>query len=488
MSTSNITLNTTGTALGTIGVTENSSTNYTVTISGITGLGTLGISIAAGTASDKAGNLAPVSSPSTTFNVAPATPTTTSISSNNNPSFSAAPGDFVTFTGTVTHFGTPVSESTVSFTSNGVAIPGGTNVALNGSGQAAITTNFAAAGAYDILATYNGTSNFSSSSDPLTQQVNLHPTTISSITAGSAYSNASSIQFTVNFVASITGLNTSNFSLTTTGAVGGASIASVSPSSGSTYTVTVNTGTGDGAIGLNLANAAGLTPGISTTLPFTGGTTTIDKTPPTVTIGAPSTTITNTGPVTFDVSFSDANFNATTFSGANVIVTTLTGTANYGQVTWLQNSPTDFTVSVNGITGDGTMNISVQAGTSQDLAGNTDIGAGPSAIFTVDNTPPTYTSLVYLSNNTNFNYAKVGDIVTLTFGADEAIQTPTVSIAGHTLTATNTGGNNYSAQLYADRRRDTEGRIPFSVTVTDLAGNPANETDVVAGDDINPLT
>ena len=54
----NITLNKTGTANGTLSVDVSSGANRIVTISNISGNGTLGITFAAGTASDKAGNLA----------------------------------------------------------------------------------------------------------------------------------------------------------------------------------------------------------------------------------------------------------------------------------------------------------------------------------------------------------------------------------------------------------------------------------------------
>lgn len=60
-----------------------------------------------------------------------------------------------------------------------------------------------------------------------------------------------SVQFTVTFSESVTGVDTADFSLTTTGLVAGASISGVS-GSGTTYTVTVNTGSGNGTIRLNL--------------------------------------------------------------------------------------------------------------------------------------------------------------------------------------------------------------------------------------------
>lgn len=63
----NVTLNTTGTATGTISVTNGTTANPTVTISAITGSGTIGISIAAGIASDAASNTSPAAGPSATF-------------------------------------------------------------------------------------------------------------------------------------------------------------------------------------------------------------------------------------------------------------------------------------------------------------------------------------------------------------------------------------------------------------------------------------
>ncbi|MFO0823899.1 MAG: hypothetical protein U0792_12455 [Gemmataceae bacterium] len=66
----NITLNKSGTANGRLSVSGSGNTR-TVTISNITGLGTLGISIAAGTATDTLGHTAPAAAPSATFVVRP---------------------------------------------------------------------------------------------------------------------------------------------------------------------------------------------------------------------------------------------------------------------------------------------------------------------------------------------------------------------------------------------------------------------------------
>ena len=79
LAAANITLHKTGTANGTVTVDSSTGSTRTVTISSITGSGTLGISVAADTASDLAGNL-PAAGPSTIFTVtaAPAQFTVTS--------------------------------------------------------------------------------------------------------------------------------------------------------------------------------------------------------------------------------------------------------------------------------------------------------------------------------------------------------------------------------------------------------------------------
>jgi hypothetical protein len=137
---------------------------------------------------------------------------------------------------------------------------------------------------YNFVATVrNSITNCVSANNNFTVVVSEPGTTINSITRGmpsGSVTNATSVTYNVNFGASVTGLTASNFSLTTTG-VSGASIASLS-GSGSSYSVVVNTGTGSGSITLNLANATGLTPGITTALPFSGETYTIDKTNPTI--------------------------------------------------------------------------------------------------------------------------------------------------------------------------------------------------------------
>jgi len=103
-----------------------------------------------------------------------AAPTTTSVSSNNNPSFTSAPGNSVTFTATVTSTST-VNEGTVTFSdaANDFTCSGGNTVPVS-NGQAACTTSFTTEGSRNVTGAYNGTVNFLTSSGFITQTVNNH--------------------------------------------------------------------------------------------------------------------------------------------------------------------------------------------------------------------------------------------------------------------------------------------------------------------------
>jgi len=107
--------------------------------------------------------------------------------------------------------------------------------------------------------------------------------------------------------------------------------------------------------------------------------------------------------------------------------------------------------------------------------------------YTIDNTAPTLTQLVYASNHPgNSQIAVVGDVVSLLFTTDEAIKTPVVTIGGHSITATPQSGvpNGYVAS-YTMTSGDALGRINFALSITDLAGNSGGTyTDVAAGDDV----
>jgi len=117
-----------------------------------------------------------------------ASPTTTSVSSNNNPSFTTAPGNSVTFTATVTS-NTTVNEGTVTFSdaAKDFTCSGGNTVPVS-NGQASCTTSFSTEVSENITATYNGTVNFQTSNGFVTQTVNNH-----TIVTGNQFCNQGAI-------------------------------------------------------------------------------------------------------------------------------------------------------------------------------------------------------------------------------------------------------------------------------------------------------
>jgi len=78
------------------------------------------------------------------------------------------------------------------------------------------------------------------------------PTVLASLRTSASPTSASSVDFTITFSESVTGVTTNDFNLTTSG-VSAAAVSGVS-GSGSSYTVTVNTGTGNGTIRLNVVD------------------------------------------------------------------------------------------------------------------------------------------------------------------------------------------------------------------------------------------
>ena len=259
--------------------------------------------------------------------------------------------------------------------------------------------------------------------------------------AGASLTNASTVNYTATFGGAVTGLTASNFSTTTSGVTGASVGTPTTADGGITWTVPVATGTGDGTIQLSLANATGVLPGISSAVPFAGDTYTIDKTLPTAVIGAPSVANIGTGSpgtVTYPVTYADVHFNTSNLTNSGIVLNT-SGTAN-GTVS-VSGSGTSYTVTISGITGLGTLGISVVAGYASDRAGNTDAGAGPSASFNVTNA----STDAALSN------------LTLNAG----LLTPSFSpgVTAYTRTRKRRAGSNHSAYRRRSGRNDIDQRI-----------------------------
>jgi hypothetical protein len=145
---------------------------------------------------------------------------------------------------------------------------------LGWAGTAPTTYTVASDGSYTLYpwakdAAGNVSSVFGS---PASVTVDTTPPTLSSIVrANTNPTNLASVDFTVTFSESVTGVDISDFALTTTG-VAGASVTGVS-GAGATYTVSVGTGSGDGTIRLDVVDDDSILDAASNSLNggFTGG-------------------------------------------------------------------------------------------------------------------------------------------------------------------------------------------------------------------------
>lgn len=154
-----------------------------------------------------------------------------------------------------------------------------------------------------------------------------------------------------------------------------------------------------------------------------------------------------------------------------------TGTAN-GMGTWVITS---------GLLSSAAYAITVAA---TDVSGNVS-PFSPVLNITIDTDLPTYSLVSIYSDNHNPTFAVDGDQVSVEFSTSEAVETPEVFINGRLSDVITGGPVNWVATRTVTAGED-EGTIPFTIHISDLAGNTPNNrfttTDgtAVVFDDSNP--
>ena len=275
--------------------------------------------------------------------------------------------------------------------------------------------------------------------------------------AGSALTNATSVDFTVTFNESVTGVDASDFALTTTGTAAG-TIASIT-GNGTTYTVTVNGLSGDGTLRLDLDNnGTGIVN--AGTQAITGGYTsgqtyTLDTSSPTAPTGLDMDAGSDSGTSNTDNVTSD---NTPTVSGAG---------AEPGSTVTLYDS--DGTTVLGTTTADGAgawtvtssaLSNGVHTLTAKvtDGAGNTGAASTPLSV-TIDTTAPSAPGAIDLDS-----------------GSDTGISNSDNVTSDTTPTFNGTAEANSTVTLY-----DTDGTTVLGTTTADSSGNWTITASTLAG-------
>jgi hypothetical protein len=149
----------------------------------------------------------------------------------------------------------------------------------------------------------------------------------------------------------------------------------------------------------------------------------IDNTSPSASIGAASAESTTVGPVSYTITYAEAN--DVSLAGGDITLNK-TGTAD-GSISVSGEGTSVRVVTISNISGDGTLGVSIGPGTATDSAGNDAGAAGPSGSFAVDNTGPAVTTITPLrrgptnAGNVRFDVTFSEDVVNFNDSADVTI-------------------------------------------------------------------
>ncbi|MCC6795752.1 MAG: DUF5011 domain-containing protein [Candidatus Hydrogenedentes bacterium] len=474
LSTSDVSLLTTGTATGTVSVSGSGTTTRTVTIASISGNGTLAIAIAAGTASDLAGNMAPAPASSTTFSVDNIAPTATVTLEDANPTNADS-----------VHFGVRFSENVApTFTAADLTVTGslasGATTSISGTDPDYTVTvtpaNPATDGTIGLTVgsgITDGAGNaYTGGSAPAIYTIeNIGPTiSIGSPSASVTRSGPVSYAVTYGGADSIT-LSPSAVSLIATGTASGT--ISVSGSGTVTRTVTISSIAGNGTLRISIAagtaadNAANLAPAALASTPFT-----VDNVAPTAAIALLDPSPTNANAVRFSVQFSENV--APSFSTGDL---TVSGTLAIGATVAMTGSDPTYTVTVtpSNPTADGTIGLTIGSGIA-DSAGNAYAGGSSPSSYTIENVGPSISIGAPSATATRTGAVSY----TITYGGADSIGllASNVSVVS-TGTASGTvavSGSGTIARTVTVSSISGDGTLRISIapgTASDIAGNLA---------------
>lgn len=477
LSKEDVSIEATGSVSALLGnVTTTGERERMIKVDTVAGDGTFTISIAAGTAIDAAGNLAPAAGPSPVVMV-----------DNTSPTLAIGePSVTLTNTGPIDYRVSYNGTDLISLTK--------AHVLVNGTGNVAVTlADVTEVGDAERLVTFSalsgdGTIGFTiaegTASDAAGNQtgeagpsstvvVDNTPPTITVSAPSTTITNDGPITYRVTYDgASEITLSDVDVLINGTGLVA-VTVDDVTETSANVRTVTISNVAGDGTVGISIAEGTA-TDEAGNLAPATGPSVTVevDNTAPTLVIGEPSVSVTSAGPVVYPVTYSGTDTvtlseDDVTVTGSGTALAQVTEVVATGAATW--------NVTLGNVIGNGDVGISIAAGTAADAAGNQAPEAGPSGAVEVNNTAPTLLISEPSAENTfdeavtyTVTYADAATITLaagdVTLNSDDGV-TATVAVSGtgtaqRTVTLSNFTGNGEASISLAANTAQNNAAVP----------------------------
>ncbi|MGI8907525.1 MAG: beta strand repeat-containing protein [Candidatus Sumerlaeaceae bacterium] len=272
---------------------------------------------------------------------------------------------------------------------------------------------------------------------------------VSSISRADANpTSATSVAFLVTFSEAVSGVGTGSFSLATGGTAAGTIGSALSSDGGLTWQVIVSSVSGDGALGIDLTIVAGIQDAVGNPLVsgLVGDAYTIDQIAPTViSVLRADPNPTSASTLHFKVAFSEV---VTTLTASNLSLVLSGVIATIGSITTLNQQ--EFDVTINSVSGTGTLGLDVVDGSSIFDAAFNALGGLPftGVKYDVDQSGPQVVSIVRTdvnpTNATTLNWlvtfdTAVSGVTAANFslagaGVTGSIGTPTTNNDGTTWT------------------------------------------------------
>ncbi len=477
LSPADIAVVSTGTAAaGQVQVTGAGLIERQVTLSDITGEGTLSIGIAAGTAQSSALALAPAA-----FTVTPVTVDSTATGVRiEQAATQPDPTSALPIAYTVTF-----DEAVTGFTAADVLLGGtatGAQCTVSGSGQDYVVNVFAVSTDGTLSATIPGGAAFDEAGNANTPSVSVDntveldrvpPQVASALSLDATLTNADSVRYAVTFDDPVSGVDPLDFIARGNGVVG-AVIQAVS-GGGTDYIVAIDTGYGDGSLQLDISPTASIVDAAGNALSTQSlagiEVYTIDRTPPTAQLALPpgQSVLTNRLPVAFAIHFdepvtgvdaSDVEFAA----GPPGLMTAVTGAG------------TDYLVQVM-TSADGMLQPRLVAGAAIDAAGNANEASSLAQGVTLERVPPRLVAIrrtsALLTNAASVTFSIEFDEAVSGLDATDFVADAT-GLSGVAVSSLNGSGSLYEATLTAGNGMGTLGLAPSAgFSAADAAGNEA---------------